>query len=478
MIAHARRRYRHALMSGALLLVAGCAGAPAYHPAQVYPSGTTAAETFREDGAWAQANTPVANDWWRALGDAQLDALEQRLSSDSPTLAAALARSEEAQQALRVAQSDLLPTIGAASALGVDRQSDQRPLRSASQPVYYGNNIAGLGASYEVDLWGRVRDSVAVGRANAVASEEDAAAIRLSLQAQLAASYIVLRGLDAEAELLKRTIAVYTEADFVVRSRFAGGVATGIDAGRAGAQLADAQAQLADVYAARARLEHAIASLIGTPASAFALGQTRNALHVAIIPVGLPSTLLLRRPDVAAAERRMVAANHAIGVARAAFFPTIDLAGGGGTNATSLAGLALMGNTFWALGPTMALTLFDGGRRTAQVRAARARWEEASATYRVTALAAFQDVEDSLSALHHFGDEDSAQNRAAELAQQAADLSILRYEKGASNYLDVVTAQTTALFEQRRAIEVRSLRLNAVVSLARAVGGGWSPVTH
>jgi NodT family efflux transporter outer membrane factor (OMF) lipoprotein len=475
MIAHPRYRYRQALTVGALLLVAGCAGAPAYHPASVYPSGAAVTATFRETGAWAEATAPAGlqGDWWHALGDPQLDALEARLATDSPTLAAALARSNAAQQALRIAQADALPTIGSGAAVGVNRQSDDRPLRSASQPTYYGNNIVGLGASYEVDLWGRVRDSIAAGRANAVASADDAAAIRLSLQAQLATTYIVLRGLDTEADLLRRDIAVYDQANTVVRNRFAGGIATGLDTGRAGAQLADAQAQLADVLAVRARLEHAIATLVGTPATVFAVPVARDVLHVALVPAGLPSTLLLRRPDVAAAERRMYAANRDIGVARAAFFPTVDLAGGGGTNATNLAGLAMAGNAFWALGPTLALTLFDGGRRTAQVRAARARWDEASAAYRTTALNAFQEVEDSLSALHHYGDEDSAQLRAADQAQQAADLAIVRYEKGASNYLDVVTAQTTALFEQRRAIEVHTLRLNAAVALARAVGGGW-----
>jgi len=464
----------------AMLALAGCAGAPPYHAPGAYPAAVAAPERFRETGAWAQAddtNAPSAQ-WWHSLGDPQLDALETRLSGGSPTLAAALARSEAARQALRVAQADALPTVGSAAALGADRQSDDRPLRGAGQPDDYGNNLAGLGASYEVDLWGRVKDSIAAGRANAMASADDAAAIRLSLQAQLATTYIVLRGLDAETDLLKRNIAVYTEADEVVRNRFAGGIASAIDTGRSGAQLADASAQLADVQAARAQLEHAIASLIGTPASSFALPVAGDSLHLAVIPVGVPSTLLQRRPDVVAAERRVYAANRAIGVARAAFFPTLDLTAAGGTNATSLAGLAMAGNAFWAVGPTLALTLFDGGRRTAQVRTARANWDAASATWRTTALTAFQEVEDSLSALHHFGDEGNAQQHAATQAQQAADLSMLRYEKGASNYLDVVTAQTTALFEQRRAIEVRTLQLNAAVSLARAVGGGWTPETH
>jgi NodT family efflux transporter outer membrane factor (OMF) lipoprotein len=360
------------------------------------------------------------------------------------------------------------------SADGYDRQSDNRPLRSANQPAQYGNNLLGLGASYELDLWGRVRDSVAAGRANALASADDAAAIRLSLEADLARSYVALRGLDAETQLLEASIAAYAQADSVVRARFAGGIATGIDTGRSGAVLADAQAQLADIRAARARLEHAIASLAGTPASSLALPPARAALQLVAQPVGLPASLLLRRPDVAAAERRMYAANRAIGVARAAFFPTIDLAAAGGTNATSLAGLAAAGNAFWALGPTLALTLFDGGRREAQVSEARARWNEASAAYRATALNAFQEVEDSLSGLHHYGDEEAAEVRAASAAQQAADLSLIRYEKGASSYLDVVTAQTTALLAQRRAIEVHTLKLTAAVALARSLGGGWN----
>jgi NodT family efflux transporter outer membrane factor (OMF) lipoprotein len=450
------------------MLLAGCSGAPAYHPATI-----ATPETFHEDGPWAASTGTIAPDWWTALGDPQLNALEDRLSSTSPTLAAALARNDEARAALRIAQSDALPTVGVAANPGYDRQSDDRPLRGSTQDAEYGNNQIGLTASYEVDLWGRVRNSIAAGRAKAEASAQDTAAIRLSLQAQLATSYIMLRGLDTECDVLRRSIAAFAEADSVVRARFKGGVATGIDTGRSGAALADAQAQLADVLAARAKLEHAIASLVGSPASSFALAPARDTLTVAIVPAGLPSTLLQRRPDVAAAERRMYAANRAIGVARAAFFPTVDLTASGGTNATTIAGLFAAGNAFWALGPTLAMTVFDGGRRSAAVRAARARWDESAADYRATALTAFQEVEDSLSALHHFGDEDSAAVHAAGQAQQAADLSMIRYEKGASNYLDVVTAQTTALFEQRRAIEVHTLRLNAAVSLARSVGGGW-----
>lgn len=464
-----RRAPWHWARAAGTVLLAGCSHAPAYHPASI-----AVPVAFRESGPWAAANPQSATgEWWRLFGDPHLDALESHLAHDNPTLAGALARSEQAQAALRIAQADALPAAAASSAIGYDRQSDNRPLRSANQPAQYGNTALGIGVGYEVDMWGRVRDSIAAGRANALASADDVAVIRLSLESDLARSYVVLRGLDAETALLDANIAAYTQADQVVRARFAGGVATGIDSGRSGALLADAEAQRSEVRAARARLEHAIATLIGIPASSFALPPAVDTLQIAVMPTGLPSTLLQRRPDVAAAERRMYAANRAIGVARAAFFPTIDLTASGGTNATTLAGLASASNTFWAIGPTLALSLFDGGRRKAGVQVARARWNEASALYRATALTAFQEVEDSLSALHHFADEEQAETRAANAAQQAADLSIIRYEKGASNYLDVVTSQTAALFAQRRAIEVHTLRLNAAVSLAHNLGGGW-----
>lgn len=465
------RRALALLGTSASLWLAGCAGAPPYHPTAI---ATPAA--FREAGPWAPAapGVPDTTDWWTGLGDPTLDTLEARLASDNPTLAAALARSDAARAALRTAQADRLPTIGATATLDYNRQSDDKPLRGATQPETYGANTALIGATYEADLWGRVRSEVAAGRANAVASADDVAAVRLSLQADLAAAYVTLRGLDAEAALLSGTVDAYARADAIVRARFHGGVATGIDTGRSGAQLADAQAQLADVLATRARVEHAIASLTGTPASSFALPVQPGDLRLIVPPPGLPATLLQRRPDVAAAERRMAAANAQIGVARAAFFPQITLGANGGTNATTIGGLAAASNTLWAVGPIAALTLFDGGRRHAAVLTARARWAEASAQYKATALTAFQEVEDSLSALHRYGEEDDAETRAAAQAQQAADLSMVRYTKGAATYLDVVTAQTAALAARRRAIQIHSSRLNAAVALARAVGGGWN----
>lgn len=453
-------------------LLAGCSQVPAYHP----PAAPQPL-TFREGGPWvpaAPSNATAAGHWWEGFGDPVLNDLESRIEKNSPTLAAALARRDEASAALRRAHADALPSVALASNLTYDRQSQDRPLRtSSSQENLYGSNTLGASGSYELDLWGRVRAEVAAGKAGYQASQDDVAAVRLSLQADLAADYITLRGLDREADLLVHTVAAYQQADDVTQQRFRGGVANGIETGQSGAQLADAQAQLADVRAARARVEHAIATLVGASASELTLAPATAPLQPLSADVGLPSALLQRRPDIAAAERRMFAANETIGVARAAAFPQIFLGGGGGTNATTLGGLTAAPNLFWALGPSISLPIFDGGRIKANIATARARWNEATASYRQSVLTAFQQVEDSLSDLHHLGEEDAAEHRAVTNAEQAAQLSMNRYTKGASSYLDVVTAQTTELTARRKALQVETARLQASVSLVRALGGGW-----
>jgi NodT family efflux transporter outer membrane factor (OMF) lipoprotein len=452
-------------------LLAGCSQVPAYH---VPP--TPAPPAFREGGpgaAAAPSTAAAAGAWWEGFGDPVLNELESRIEKNSPTLAGALARRDEASAALRRAHADALPSVALASNLTYDRQSQDRPLRNLNQENIYGANTLGGTANYELDLWGRVRAEVAAGRANYAASQDDVAAVRLSLQADLAADYITLRGLDRESDLLVHTVAAYQQADDVTQHRFRGGIANGIETGQSGAQLADAQAQLADVRAARARVEHAIATLVGASASELTLAPAIVPLSPLSADVGLPSALLQRRPDIAAAERRMFAANEAIGQARAAAFPQIGLGGTGGTNSTVLSGLASAPNLFWALGPSISLPLFDGGRIKAGIATARAQWNEASATYRQDVLTAFQQVEDSLSDLHHLGEEDAAEHRAVTNAEQAAQLSMNRYTKGASSYLDVVTAQTTELTARRKALQVETARLQASVSLVRALGGGW-----
>ena len=450
--------------------LAGCSQAPDYHPPALAPVPAS----FREAGPWAPAEpaTP-GSDWWQGFGDPQLDALEARIATDNPTYAEALARHDASVAYLGQARASLFPTIGVGANPTANRQSNTRPLRGSNQPDLYDADTLYGGASYEVDLWGRVRGSVAAARANAAASADDAAAIRLSLQARLADDYVALRGLDAQGEVLAGAIADYAEADAVTRRRFAGGIASGIDTGRSGAQLADAQGQLADVRNSRALLEHAIASLVGVPASSMSISPSSAPLFLPTVPLGLPSTLLQRRPDVAAAERRVYAANRGIGVARAAFFPSMMLGGAGGFQSTALAGLISAPSLFWTVGPNFAMTLFDGGRRHAQVAAARAEWAVASSHYREVALAAFQQTEDGLSELHNLGEEASAENRAAAQATIAEQAATTRYVKGVSDYLEVVTAQTTALAARRRAVQVATLRMQATVELARALGGGW-----
>jgi NodT family efflux transporter outer membrane factor (OMF) lipoprotein len=457
-------------------VLAGCSFAPAYHPPL-----TSTPIAFKEAGPWtpaAPADLVPRGDWWALYGDSTLNALEQRIDTDNPTLAGALGRYDEARAYLSEARSGLFPHIGLNADLTRNRQSDNRPLRGSNQPDLYPADTVGGDAGYELDLWGRVRNSVAAGKAEAQASQDDLAAVKLSLEAELASSYLTLRGYDEQLVLLSATVDAYAKADGVTQRRFAGGIASGLDTGRSGAQLAEAQAQISDVQAARAQTEHAIASLIGTPASSFSLPVAQVAFAMPSIPLGLPSTLLQRRPDVAAAERRMSAANSEIGVARAAFYPSISLGGQGGFQNTGLPSLFTAPNIFWSIGPSAVLNLFDGGRRRAQLAVARASWTQATADYRTDVLQAFKEVEDNLAQLHYLGDEAASEQRAAQQAGQTEALSLNRYVKGAANYLDVVTAQTTALRVRRTAIDLKTRRLQASVRLIRALGGGWQNVTQ
>lgn len=465
----------------ALAGLAGCNLSPAYHP----PAIATPAR-FKEAGPWMEIHAPSATTptptnathWWQAFGEAELDRLETRLASENPSLGQALARHEAAQARLGESRAELYPTLGAVGDFTANRQSANRPLRGANQPDRYGaDTLSGTG-SYELDLWGRVRASVATSRAEERASAADVATVRLALQVELASDYLGLRALDQQVAVLTETLSAYREADTLTRNRFAGGIADGIDVGRSGAQLADVEARLAAIHADRAVVEHAIASLIGVPATDFAIAAQTRPIASPPLPASLPSSLLRQRPDIAAAEQRMIAANQRIGVARAAFFPRFDLAGTGGVQSTALAGLGAAPNLFWSVGPSLAATLFDGGARKARVAEARAQWNGATATYRATVLSAFQQVEDALARAHYLGEEADAQARAAQAAEVAAHLSYNRYVKGVANYLDVVVAQTAALSARHATLRAETLRLQAMVQLAQATGGGWRADGH
>ena len=453
-------------------LMAGCSMAPDYHvPETVTPSA------FKETGMWVKA-TPgdsiPKGAWWGIYGDTTLDDLETRLEHDSPALDVALQRYDEARAYVAEAEAGMFPTIGADWNPTRNRQSDNRPLRSASQPDFYTSDTVGGTVNYEIDLWGAVRNSVAAGRARAEAAAALLAAARLSLETDLANDYASLRGLDSQLQLLNDTVAAYQRAYNLIVLRHSGGVASGVDLGRAATQLHDAGAQLSDVKAQRALYEHAIATLVGEPASNFSLAAEPAGMKVPNVPVGLPSTLLERRPDIAAAERNVAAANAEIGVARAAFYPNITLAGMLGVQNTGGPGLLTAPNLFWSIGPNVAMTFFEGGLRHAQLDLAKAEKNEAADAYRGEVLQAFQDVEDNLALLNHLAKASSEQSLAVEAARRTEDLALARYRLGAVNYLEVVTAQTAALQAQQAALDLDTRRIEASIRLVKAIGGGWT----
>jgi NodT family efflux transporter outer membrane factor (OMF) lipoprotein len=465
---------RAKLLSGAVLLIGlgGCSLAPVYHE----PSVGMTADAWK-DSPWQPAQ-PAENlprgGWWRIYRDPVLDALELRIEQANPGLAAAVARYDQASAYLGQLHAGLYPSIDAGAGLTQNRQSDDRPLRGSNQPNVYAANTVGVGTNYELDLWGRVRNQVAAGRAAAQASAADVESVRLSLQAQLADDYVRLRGIDAQAKLLNDTVDAYARALDLTQHRHSGGIASGLDVARADTQLRAVKAEAADVAAQRAIYEHAIASLVGEPAMNFSLAPGGGDLTVPVIPTGIPSTLLQRRPDIAAAERRAAAANAAIGVARAAFYPSFSLGLGYGFQNTGEAALLTAPYSFWSIGPGMLLNLFDGGLRDAKLAQARAVLDEAGADYRAVALAAFQQVEDDMALLKYDHTAEQEQDEAVKSATVTLNLALNRYREGAVNYLEVVTAQAAALAAQSGALDLHTRQLRTSVDLVRAVGGGWS----
>jgi NodT family efflux transporter outer membrane factor (OMF) lipoprotein len=457
--------------------LAGCNLAPAYTPPALTLPTQYKEAPKTEAGLWTVANPSDAlpkGAWWTVFQDPTLDRLEAEVDQANPTLAAAVAAYDQSRAFAAEAGSALVPTVTGLDSETYNRQSKERPLRGANQPNDYANNDIGFEVDYEFDFWSRVRNLVAGARAEAQASAADLATARLSLHAALANDYLQLRGLDDQAQLLATTVGAYQKALTLTAVRHDGGVASNLDVQRASTQLASAKAEISEVAAQRALYEHAIAGLVGKPASSFTLSAAPAPSGIPVIPAGLPSTLLQRRPDIAAAERRAYAANRGIGVAKAAYFPTLSLDAVGGFQNTGGNDLLIAPNTFWTLGPQLALTLFDGGRRKAGVAAAKAAADRAGADYRAIVLAVFQDVEDQLALAHHLAKEAEDEAVAVKSAQATTQLSLIRYREGATNYLDVVTAQTAELQSEQTALALETRRQQASVNLARALGGGWS----
>jgi multidrug efflux system outer membrane protein len=452
-------------------LLAACSMAPAYQP-----PATVAPPQFKEMAGWTPAtpmDTMARGPWWKAYGDPVLDDLEAGAQAASPTLAAALARHDAALAQAGAARSDLFPQVAGEASVERARVSAHAPGNTTGQPAMATDQLVGASLSYELDLWGRVRNQVRATHAEADAAGDDLASARLSLQASVADAYARLRGLDAQAALLRDTVTAYDRAYNLTRTRHAGGVSSGIDENRARTTLSSARAQISAVASQRAATEHEIAALVGALASDFAIAPRVEAMPAPATPPGAPSQLLQRRPDVAAAERRLYAANARIGVARAAWFPTITLDASGGWQTTHGA-LFTVPNSFWGLGPAAAvLSLFDGGRRHAEVRLSRAQYDEMAAQYRQSVLTAFREVEDGLAALHHLSAQAVDERDAADAADRTRALALTRYRDGASDYLEVVIAQTDALAARRALIEIETERVRSSIALVRALGGGF-----
>jgi len=459
------------LLLAANVALAGCSLAPAYKVPAV-----PVAASYQDNGPWQQAqpSDQLPRDrWWQLYQDSQLDQLQQKLLVNNADLAAALAHYQQANAYSMQARAGLFPQISAGANGQRDRQSDTKPLRGTSPATYDSYTVSGE-IDYELDLWGRVRNTVDAGKDDALAAAADLASAQLSLQAQLADSYIQLRGLDQQIALLQQSIDAYQKALQLTQTLHTGGIVSGLDVARAQTQLSSAKSLWSQTLAQRALIKDAIAVLVGDSASQFTLATQTAAIELPLLPVGVPSALLQRRPDIAAAERRTAAANARIGVARAAYFPSLTLSAQGGFQSAAYAGLLAAPNHFWAIGPTLLETIFDGGRRKAGVKAARAATDEAGAQYRSVVLNAFAQVEDNLAQLDHVGVALTDQKDAAHAAQHSLDMAMDRYKQGAVGYLDVVQAQTAALDAQRSLLNLDTQQLRASVQLIRALGGGWS----
>jgi NodT family efflux transporter outer membrane factor (OMF) lipoprotein len=453
-----------------MLLLAGCAVGPKYKAPSV-----PAPPAYKEIGNWKTAQPSDQNlggNWWQIFQDPQLNALEQLINVSNQNLKAAVAQYQEARSALRYTRADYYPTIGTAPSATRQRYSDNRP-GSAARGTTFNDFVLPLDLSYQVNSWGRVSKNVESYREQAQASAADLAVVNLTMHADLAIDYFAARTLDAEEKLLQDTVGQYEQALQLNEERYKGGLASEVEVEQARTILETTQAQLADVGVARAQYEHAAAVLVGKPPADFSLPPLPLTSPPPPIPVGVPSELLERRPDVAAAERRVASANAEVGLAKTAYYPLVNIAGSGGFESGTITTLLQGPSAFWAVGAAVAQTIFDGGRRHALNDEAKAGYDSAVASYRQTVLTAFQQVEDNLAALRILEQEAGVQATAVQSAQRSLALSNTRYEGGVTSYLEVITAQNAALSDEVTAVNILGRRMASAVFLVQALGGGW-----
>ena len=455
-----------------LALLPGCGliGPNFFRPKAPIPA------TYKEAPAGWKTAEPrdheIRGDWWTLYGDPVLNDLQSQVQVSNQTLAQAEARYRQARALVAQARSAYFPIVDA-SASSTRSQAGSGGSGSARGPT--NSHRLGVDASWEPDLWGRVRRTVEAQAASAQASAAEVESVKLSIHADLAQSFFALRALDTQQRLLERSVRAFEESLKLTRNRYDSGVVARVDVVQAETQVRQTQAQAIDTGVQRAQLEHAIAVLVGKPPSELNLPRAPlDDVAVPAVPPGLPSTLLERRPDIAAAERRVAAANAQIGVAQAAFFPAITLSGSLGLASATLGNLVSAPARAWSLGAALAQTLFDAGERRARVRQQVALYDETVAAYRQTVLTGFQEVEDNLAALRILEEEAAIQAEALAGARLSVDLALNQYKSGIVSYLNVLTAQTTALASERTAVDLQSRRLAASVLLIRALGGGWT----
>jgi NodT family efflux transporter outer membrane factor (OMF) lipoprotein len=462
--------------SALLVILCGCAVGPRYSR----PAAPTPPEFKETPPNWKVAqpsNQALRGNWWEIYQDPQLNMLEEKVNVSNHSLKAAQAQFDQARALLRYYRADLYPTIGAGASATRERFSSNRPLATTTVSGTTNDFVLSADMSYEPDVWGRVRSNVAAYRANAQTSFADLESVSLSLHAELATDYFQARELDAEAQLLDSTVASYEKALQLTENRYQGGVASQVDVAQAQTQLETVRAQDIDVKAARTQFEHAIAVLIGEPASIFSLQFAVLNAVPPVIPPGLPSQLLERRPDIAATERQMAAANANIGAARAVYFPLFSFSPTAGFESTSISNWLTGPSGFASVGISTMVTVFDVGRRRALTDQARAAYNQAVANYQQTVLNGYQEVEDNLAQLRLLEEEAATQAAAVTAAEHSLALSENRYKGGVTSYLEVTTAQAVALSDERTAVQIAGRRMVDSVLLIKALGGGFDAAT-
>lgn len=460
------------LLIAELFSLSGCAVGPKYQKPAV-----PAPPAYKELGNWktAQPNDQnLGGNWWEIFQDAKLNELEQQINVSNQNLKAAVAQYQQARAVLRYSRADYYPTIIAAPSASRERYSSNRPPHSSNfNGITFNDYTVPVDLSYQVNAFGRVSLNVELYRGQAQASAGDLAVVNLTMHATLAIDYFAARALDAEENLLRAAVTQYEQALQLNEDRYEGGLASEVEVEQARTILETTRAQAIDVGVARAQYEHAMAVLLGKPPADFTIPPLPLTAPPPPIPVGIPSELLERRPDIAAAERRVAAANAQIGIAKLAYYPVINFAAEGGFNSGNITTLFQGPSIIWSAGPSAVMTLFDVGRRHALSDEAKSGYDYAVAFYRETVLTAFQQVEDNLAALRILEQEAEVQANAVQAAQRSLDLSVTRYEGGVTSYLEVIVAQNAALSDEVTAVNILGRRMASAVQLIQALGGGW-----